>query len=155
MKRIGKIPDILLVSVFYILFLLNVTQVIFRYVFNASLVWSEELLRALLIWCTYLGTALCIRDDESIVIDIVSLIKDREKLVNGISFVQKVFTALIVSVFLVLSYNYLSSTITRNLTTPALRMPLWVPVSSLVVSSVLSLFYIGKQFYFEHFKSKK
>ena len=44
-------------------------QVFFRYVLNNSLSWSEEIVRFLFIWLTFLGAALNIRDKWHIGVD--------------------------------------------------------------------------------------
>lgn len=44
-------------------------QIIFRYFFQQPLVWSEELALVLMIWITYLGSALLLASHEHISID--------------------------------------------------------------------------------------
>lgn len=48
-------------------------QVVFRYVFEDSLSWSEELGRYLFIWITFLGAALGVRSNAHVALD--SLVK--------------------------------------------------------------------------------
>jgi len=45
------------------------TQVVFRYVFNNSLSWSEELIRFLFVWLTFLGGALAINNKTHIAVE--------------------------------------------------------------------------------------
>lgn len=47
--------DATAIVVFSGVFLCVLAQVVFRYVFNAPLTWSEELARYLFIWCAFLG----------------------------------------------------------------------------------------------------
>ena len=44
-------------------------QVVFRYIFNNSLSWSEELIRYLFVWLTFLGGALAIKTRTHIAVD--------------------------------------------------------------------------------------
>lgn len=44
-------------------------QVVFRYIFNNSITWSEELVRYLFVWVTFLGAALCFKDQLNIGVD--------------------------------------------------------------------------------------
>ncbi len=51
--------------------LLIVVQVIFRYVLNNSLSWSEELARYLFIWMIYIGISYGVKLDKHICVDAV------------------------------------------------------------------------------------
>ena len=44
-------------------------QVVFRYIFNNSLSWSEELIRFLFVWLTFLGGALAINNKSHIAVE--------------------------------------------------------------------------------------
>jgi TRAP-type C4-dicarboxylate transport system permease small subunit len=46
-------------------------QVIARYAFGAPLAWSEELARYLLIWCTFIGVSLAVREGRNISVDLL------------------------------------------------------------------------------------
>jgi len=50
-----------------------VVQVIARYVFNASLIWAEELCRYILIWITFLFIGLAYQRGELVTVDIVTM----------------------------------------------------------------------------------
>ncbi len=43
-------------------------QVVFRYVFNGSIVWANEAVTLILVWMVYVGAALAIHDDEMVAI---------------------------------------------------------------------------------------
>ena len=47
-------------------------EVLARYVFNAPTIWAAELSQLLLIWGTFLGAAMLLRDDRHIAITIVT-----------------------------------------------------------------------------------
>ena len=47
--------DAVAIAAFSGIFLCVIAQVVFRYVFNNPLTWSEELARYLFIWCAFLG----------------------------------------------------------------------------------------------------
>ncbi|MFN3661963.1 TRAP transporter small permease [Yoonia sp.] len=46
-------------------------QVVFRYLLGSPLVWSEELARYLLIWCTFIGVSLAVREGRNISVDLL------------------------------------------------------------------------------------
>lgn len=154
-KKNKKIVDKILVILFIALFLVNLIQVFFRYVIGASLSWSEEIARYLFIWATYFGMAIVIRDEESIRIDILELIVKNKSVIRILEFLRVVFTIIISLVLLVLSANYVGSIIDRNLLATATGMPLWIPVSSIIIGSLLSIFYLISKFRTGIFRNQK
>ncbi len=52
---IERVIDAAAVAAFCGIFLCVLVQVVFRYLFNSPLTWSEELARYLFIWCAFLG----------------------------------------------------------------------------------------------------
>jgi TRAP-type C4-dicarboxylate transport system permease small subunit len=62
LRRIAeRAIDAAAVAVFVAIFLCVFAQVVFRYVFNSPLTWSEELARYLFIWCAFLGWVIASR----------------------------------------------------------------------------------------------
>lgn len=55
---------------FFVVIAVTCLQVICRYVFNNSLVWSEELVRFLVVWMCLVGSAVSNYDDDHMVINI-------------------------------------------------------------------------------------
>lgn len=49
-------------------------QVVFRYAVGSPLVWSEELARYLLVWCTFIGVSLAVREGRNISVDLLPVI---------------------------------------------------------------------------------
>lgn len=70
-KSKGSLPtvDILLAIVILLIVLIMSVQVLFRYAFNNSISWSEEVVRYLFVWMTFLGAAVCFRDRMHIRVD--------------------------------------------------------------------------------------
>lgn len=54
-------------------------QVIARYIFNSSLSWSEELLRYLFIWFTFIGMSYCVKQGSHMRIDIIEQLVPKVK----------------------------------------------------------------------------
>lgn len=61
--------DILLACIILLIVLIMSVQVLFRYAFNNSISWSEEAVRYLFVWMTFLGAAVCFRDRLHIRVD--------------------------------------------------------------------------------------
>lgn len=64
----------LLAAILLALVVILAVQVFARYVVGAPLVWSEELARYLLIWCTFVGVSLAVREGRNISVDLLPTI---------------------------------------------------------------------------------
>ncbi|WMS43924.1 TRAP transporter small permease [Acuticoccus sp. MNP-M23] len=64
----------LLAAILLALVVILAMQVFARYVVGAPLVWSEELARYLLIWCTFIGVSLAVREGRNISVDLLPTI---------------------------------------------------------------------------------
>ena len=61
MDKVGKIEYFVVALMIAIMAIVNFLQVVFRYVIEGSLPWSEELLRFLFVWTTFLGAGIGVR----------------------------------------------------------------------------------------------
>ena len=61
LKRAERALDVLAVVLFLAMFVAILAQVLMRYVFNAPLVWTDELAQYLFVWVAFLGWALAAR----------------------------------------------------------------------------------------------
>lgn len=68
-KKSLRPADMILAAILGVIVIIMFAQVFFRYVLNNSLSWSEEIVRFLFIWLTFLGAALNIRDKWHIGVD--------------------------------------------------------------------------------------
>ncbi len=57
--------------VFAVIVTLTIAQVFFRFVLDSPLVWSEELVRLLLIWMTFIGAAVVCWDGRHLNVDVL------------------------------------------------------------------------------------
>lgn len=100
-------------------------QVCSRYIFNASLSWSEELTRYLFIWSAFISISYCIKKWISIKIDqIINLLPQRLYIVF-----QLILNIILFVFFLCLSYHalkYLQMSIASAQKSPALNLPMYV-----------------------------
>ena len=75
MKQIWRIFDSILewvlVSCTFAMAVLCFTQVVFRYVFNSSIPWSEEASRYLFSVVVFFGGIICVRDKGHVCVDII------------------------------------------------------------------------------------
>jgi TRAP-type C4-dicarboxylate transport system permease small subunit len=61
--------DLLLGVLFAVIIVLIFTQVLFRYLLNSSLNWTEELAKYLFVWLTFIGAAAAFKDRMLIGVD--------------------------------------------------------------------------------------
>lgn len=102
-----------------------IIQVAARYLFKASLSWSEELTRFMFIWSAFLSISYCIRKRLSIQITL---------LIDAFPFKVKYLVIMLVDVICLALYayltpqaiSYLGQTITNGQLSTALRLPMWV-----------------------------
>jgi len=136
--------EIFLAIIFLALFLLNLLQVIFRYVVGASLSWSEELARMFFVWVTYFGGAYAYRSNDQIVIDVLDVLNGKvsDKILALIDIAAILLTIIITSFFLYLSFSYAYTFIARSgITTAALKIPMAVPVLALPLGCLFTIIF--------------
>lgn len=102
-----------------------IIQVAARYVFKASLSWSEEFTRFIFIWSAFLSISYCIRKRLSIQITL---------LIESFPFKLRYIFIMLVDLICLAIYayltpkaiSYLGQTITNGQLSTALRVPMWI-----------------------------
>ena len=98
MDKVGKIEYFLVALMIAIMAIVNFLQVVFRYVIEGSLPWSEELLRFLFVWTTFLGAGIGVRKGAHLGLTIIvnNLKKKKKKFVVFVNYlICIVFSAII------------------------------------------------------------
>lgn len=67
----NKFMDGIAVLCMVLVLILVIAQVVMRYVFDSPLTWSEELAVYVMIWLTFIGSVICMRDKEHIEVTIL------------------------------------------------------------------------------------
>ena len=143
LKKIGKVYNALeerilvlgLVASTVIIFM----QVIFRYVINQSISWSEEFCRYLFVWIIWLGTSIAEREHGHLCIEIVSSkLKGKARLFQ--SLLVKVLVLAMCIFFIINGREVVQSMISRGKVAASMKwLQLWIvylaiPVSQAVVA---------------------
>ena len=68
----GKIIDTIAVILLIFIFIIGICQVVWRWVFNNPIVWSEEMIRLTYVWICYLGWVIAERSDSHVRITAIS-----------------------------------------------------------------------------------
>ena len=115
------------------------SQVVFRYVLQASLSWSEELARFLLMWLAALSTAYAMKTGAHFALHFVV---DRTPAAaqRWIGSLVAAVTAVFLAVFAYQSLRFAIEV--HDMLAPATRMSMAVPYSSAFVGSTLTLYYV-------------
>ncbi|WBW50171.1 TRAP transporter small permease [Peptoniphilus equinus] len=141
MKKFFKLYDeleekLLVFSLVFSVVLISF-QIIMRYIFNASVSWSEELARYLFIWQTWLGVSIAFHYHEHIKVDLIfTLFKSAgfKKVIDVI--IQLIWLGF--NLFLAYEgFKLLQSMNARHALSAGMRLPLIYVYASLPVSSVI------------------
>ena len=92
-----RLEDAILVGLLLIMIGMAVTQIFLRNLFEAGIVWSDVMVRILVLWVGLIGAMVASRHDNHIAIDILDrYLPERAKVYAN--FVIKLFTALICTI---------------------------------------------------------
>ncbi|WZL72144.1 TRAP transporter small permease [Clostridiaceae bacterium 35-E11] len=69
--QLNKIVERIVALLLTIMSVVVFSQVVFRYIFRASLPWSEELARYILVWLTFLGASIGVKRNAHIGVEVV------------------------------------------------------------------------------------
>ncbi len=119
-------------------------QVIFRFILNDPLSWSEELARYLFVWITFLGAAICARDRGHIGMDYV-VSKFPVK-------VQKIIEhfglALMVVISLTIAISSIETVVSNfGQVSPALRLNMGLIYSAIPIGCIYTAVYYAEHFF--------
>jgi len=91
------VEDAVLVGLLLLMIGMSVTQIFLRNLFEAGIVWSDVMVRILVLWVGLIGAMVASRQDNHITIDILDrYLPERSKVYAN--FVVKLFTALICTI---------------------------------------------------------
>lgn len=123
-----------------------IVQVIFRYVFNSPISWSEELARAAFGWAMLLACSMTMKADGHLKVDIVrAMVSKKSK--DILDIISLVFTIIFLALFFYYSTLSTIKAFHRGMVTTALEIPIWtlwlcMPVGCLLtgLQAVIHLF---------------
>ncbi|SRR5690554_4926326 len=150
---INRIAETILVTVFVIMTVSVIWQVMSRYLFNISASWTEELSRYCLMWLAMLGAAYITGKREHIEIDVLFeklSLKNQQRLEYFIEILIIIFAVTV----MVIGGGYLMyMTFYLEQKSPALQVPLGYIYSILPLSGLLIVMYTLH--YISQIKSQK
>ncbi len=111
-------------------------QIVLRYIFNDSLIWSDEISRYLLIALVFLGAATAVRQQEHIVINLIDgYISDR-----ALEVLKRLVDVVLAAYLLAIIYHS-HTVVMLFLSQPssALHLPMGVPYATIPLGFALAL----------------
>ena len=142
----ADVESFLTLLIFMIMLALMVVQVIFRYILEIALPWSEELIRYLFVATSFIGAALVSKDRSHINIDVMdsllSMIKNekkREKINYWLWMLADITSFIVLSIFAVLTYRFLIIMHRTEQVSPAMELPVSVVVGTMLLGVCLMI----------------
>lgn len=123
-KIFNNIEEYLVVVLLFVMTVVVFWQVICRFVLKASLPWSEELSRYILVWASFLGASIGVKRGAHIGVEAFTMILP-EKLKKVVEY----FSIILCIIFCLIVFNESLSIIQKQIITnqvsPAMRIPIW------------------------------
>lgn len=140
--KVNKILDGVSVLCMVLILLLVIVQVAMRYLFNSPLTWSEELAVFVMIWLTFIGSLICMRDKEHIEVTILvdHLPRPLQRIVVAFSRLASVFFLLVVAY-----YGFELVVENMTVTSPANKISMGLVYTIIPLSSLGMVFYLVKE----------
>ena len=133
---INRITEGILVIVLSGMAVVVILQVIFRYVLNLPLFWTEELARYCLVWSSLLGSAVAVKRGQHIAVTIF-IERLPPALRRGLTIMALISVAAILTIILWGGIQLVA--ITRAQISPALRVSMSIPYLAVPVGAALML----------------
>jgi len=117
----------------------TVAQIFFRYVLSSALIWPEELNIFLMVWITFVGSSVAIKEKSHIGVDMfVNLLPQQ------IAHIIRICSKIVVfyCVVLITKYGFNVAQMNLDVFSDALRISMFIPRISLVVGGLMMLFQI-------------
>jgi TRAP-type C4-dicarboxylate transport system permease small subunit len=134
---INRVEDAILVGLLLLMIVMAVLQIFLRNFFGSGIVWSEVLVRVLVLWVGLIGAMVASRQGNHINIDIMNrYLSGRAKIV--VKFVVELFTALICIVVAYYSLEFVQMEFVDGGESFA-KVPIWlcesiIPFAFMVIS---------------------
>lgn len=109
-------------------------NVVSRYLFNHSIIWVEELTQYQMIWITYLGAGLALREGRLVAVDVLEAVMP-PALRRGVRLVIGVAILAFLVTLVVLGFQIAAFTWTQE--TPVLQVPAGVPYLGVPIGALV------------------
>ncbi len=112
-------------------------QIVFRFVLNNSLTWSEELARFIFIWSTFLSIGYCLKEEISLRIDtLISVFPKRVQMI--LNLLGNIVMIGFFVFMLPYAWDFCRASVANGQTSPACGIPMYFVQGSLFVGFALA-----------------
>ena len=137
LKGIDTVMDAALALIMSVMLVVVAAQVWYRFVLNDPLAWSEELARYLFVWISFLGSAVGVRLNVHLGIDIIEkFLTPRDRKIVG------VMVNLLIQIFLVIVivWGIKILSVVKFQSSASMGIPMFYPYLAVPVGSAMMLF---------------
>ena len=144
---VEKIGGTVLTALFLVMTAVGFIQVIWRYFLQLPLSWSEELVRYLFVWITFLGAGVATAQNLHIEIDVLSTIlakkppKRRERIDRTFRIISAFLLLIFLGYYAYLAGDFLWKIHHLKQTSTAMEVNMLWPMSAILVGGLLMLFH--------------
>jgi len=123
-KFLNNFEEFLVVPLVGVMTAVIILQVIFRFILKASLPWSEELARYLMVWLTFVGASIGVKWGSHIGVEalVIVLPKNVQTIVKYLGIILAIIFCVVV---FSASLGILQNQIVNRQVSPAMRIPMW------------------------------
>lgn len=137
LKPIDWLEDTICVATLGGVSLIIFGQVISRYFFEYTPLWSEELSRYLIVWSIFIGVSVGVRENKHIGVDaLIRFLPHRLKVAGEC--LLNLIGIVVVAVLIYTSIQFIGRTIEFEQLSPAMRIPMYIPYLAMPVGLALS-----------------
>ena len=113
-------------------------NVISRYGFSHTPIWSEELSRFLVVWSIFIGVAIGVRKNQHIGVDaIIRFLPHKLKLASEV--LLNLIGVVVIGILVFNSIEFIQHTMEYEQLSPAMRIPMYIPYIAMPVGLSLSI----------------
>lgn len=137
LSYLNYIEEVLLVVLFICMTIVCFMQVICRYVLKSSLIWSEEFLRACLVWTSCLGISCAYKRHAHLGVDFFMNLLPK-KAQKGFGLIAYIISFIFMVLLIKIGYDFTTFQIAANRMTTSLHVSQAVVTAAIPVSGALS-----------------
>lgn len=113
-------------------------NVVSRYGFSYTPIWSEELSRFLVVWSIFIGVAIGVRKNQHIGVDaIIRFLPHKLKLASEV--LLNLIGVVVIGILVFNSFEFIQHTREFEQLSPAMRIPMYIPYIAMPVGLSLSI----------------
>lgn len=113
-------------------------NVVSRYGFSYTPIWSEELSRFLVVWSIFIGVAIGVRKNQHIGVDaIIRFLPHKLKLASEV--LLNLIGVVVIGILVYTSIDFIKETMEYEQLSPAMRIPMYIPYIAMPVGLSLSI----------------